>query len=147
MQRRLQEAGTYHVIAISGGNIAIVGGLLLGAFRIGDLLGRAAMASAIVALALAVARPVVVLSVPSNQTTIVLAMDVSGSMCSSDIAPTRLDAAKDAAVAFVNRMMIEALRREASDIHVEPERNGAVLRYRVDGVLRVFPAPPPDLVP
>src|SRR6185295_17849419 len=29
VQRRLQEAGTYHVIAISGGNIAILAGLLL----------------------------------------------------------------------------------------------------------------------
>ena len=33
VQRRLQEAGTYHVIAISGGNIAILAGLLLSAFR------------------------------------------------------------------------------------------------------------------
>lgn len=32
-ERRLQEAGTYHVIAISGGNIAILAALLLGAFR------------------------------------------------------------------------------------------------------------------
>ena len=30
VQRRLQEAGTYHVIAISGGNIAILAGLMLG---------------------------------------------------------------------------------------------------------------------
>jgi competence protein ComEC len=50
VQRRLQEAGTYHVIAISGGNIAIVAGLLLGGFRIAGVLGRAAMASAILAL-------------------------------------------------------------------------------------------------
>jgi type IV pilus assembly protein PilB len=51
------------------------------------------------------------------------------------------------AVAFVNRMMVEALRREASDIHVEPERDSAVLRYRIDGVLRLFPAPPFELMP
>jgi competence protein ComEC len=50
VQRRLQEAGTYHVIAISGGNIAILAGLLLGLFRVGGWLGRAAMLSAIVAL-------------------------------------------------------------------------------------------------
>ncbi len=30
VERRLQEAGTYHVIAISGGNIAILAGLVLG---------------------------------------------------------------------------------------------------------------------
>ena len=50
VQRRLQEAGTYHVIAISGGNIAILAGLLVSLFRIGGWLGRAAMVSAIVAL-------------------------------------------------------------------------------------------------
>jgi Ca-activated chloride channel family protein len=61
----------------------------------------ALLATAVAALAVAVARPVVVLSVPSNQTTMVLAMDVSGSMCSTDIAPTRLQAAMDSAVNFV----------------------------------------------
>jgi competence protein ComEC len=33
-ERRLQEAGTYHVIAISGGNIAILAAILLGLFRL-----------------------------------------------------------------------------------------------------------------
>ncbi len=55
VQRRLQEAGTYHVIAISGGNIGILAGVLLGAFRIAGWLGRTAMACAI-ALLLAYAR-------------------------------------------------------------------------------------------
>src|SRR5205823_10017508 len=50
VQRALQEAGTYHVIAISGGNIAILAGLLVGAFRLGGVLGPTAMASAIVLL-------------------------------------------------------------------------------------------------
>lgn len=50
VQRRLQEAGTYHVIAISGGNIAILAGLTLVGFRVAGMLGRAAMLSAIVAL-------------------------------------------------------------------------------------------------
>jgi competence protein ComEC len=34
VERRLQEAGTYHVIAISGGNIAILAGLVLGALHL-----------------------------------------------------------------------------------------------------------------
>jgi competence protein ComEC len=50
VQRRLQEAGTYHVIAISGGNIAILAGLLLGVFRLGGYLGRAAMIAVVVTL-------------------------------------------------------------------------------------------------
>jgi competence protein ComEC len=50
VQRRLQEAGTYHVIAISGGNIAILAGLLIGAFKFGGWFGRTAMLSAIAVL-------------------------------------------------------------------------------------------------
>jgi competence protein ComEC len=50
VQRRLQEAGTYHVIAISGGNIAILAGLLLTGFRFAGWLGRTAMVSSIVVL-------------------------------------------------------------------------------------------------
>jgi competence protein ComEC len=50
VQRRLQDAGTYHVIAISGGNIAILAGLMLAGFRLAGMLGRAASVSAIAAL-------------------------------------------------------------------------------------------------
>ena len=39
--------------------------------------------------------------VPSNSTTIMLAMDVSGSMCSTDVEPNRLTVAQKAAVAFI----------------------------------------------
>ena len=35
VERRLQEAGTYHVIAISGGNIAILAGLCIFLLRVG----------------------------------------------------------------------------------------------------------------
>jgi competence protein ComEC len=51
VQRALQEAGTFHVIAISGGNIAILAGVLLTGFRIGGRLGPPAMAVAMAALA------------------------------------------------------------------------------------------------
>jgi competence protein ComEC len=50
VRTRLQEAGTYHVIAISGGNIAILAGLTLALFRVAGLLGPAAMLTAIVGL-------------------------------------------------------------------------------------------------
>lgn len=43
VERRLQESGTYHVIAISGGNIAILAGLTVAVFKFAGLLGRAAM--------------------------------------------------------------------------------------------------------
>jgi len=44
--QRLQEAGTYHVIAISGGNVAILAGLTLWVFRVAGMLGRVATLSA-----------------------------------------------------------------------------------------------------
>ena len=50
VQRRLQEAGTYHVLAISGGNIAILAGLMLAAFRLAGMLGRTAMIVSVVVL-------------------------------------------------------------------------------------------------
>ncbi len=42
VQQSLQQAGTYHVIAISGGNIAILAGLMLAGFRWAGALGRTA---------------------------------------------------------------------------------------------------------
>jgi Ca-activated chloride channel family protein len=52
-------------------------------------------------LIVALARPAAIVSVPAGQTTIILAIDVSGSMCSTDIAPTRLEAAEAAAASFI----------------------------------------------
>jgi Ca-activated chloride channel family protein len=57
--------------------------------------------AAIASLIIAFGRPVAVVAVPTNQTTIILAMDVSGSMCSGDIPPNRLQAAQAAAVSFI----------------------------------------------
>lgn len=56
---------------------------------------------ALVSLIIAFGRPVAVVAIPTNQTTIILAMDVSGSMCSGDIAPNRLQAAETAAISFI----------------------------------------------
>lgn len=56
---------------------------------------------ALASLALAMGRPVATVSIPSNKATIILAMDVSRSMCATDIPPNRLEAAKDAAQAFI----------------------------------------------
>jgi Ca-activated chloride channel family protein len=55
----------------------------------------------ITSLILAFSRPVVSLNVPTGQTMIIMAMDVSLSMCASDIPPNRLSAAKDAALSFI----------------------------------------------
>jgi len=56
---------------------------------------------AIAALLLAAARPAAVITLPSQQETIILAIDVSGSMRAADVLPDRITAAKEAAKAFV----------------------------------------------
>lgn len=50
VEQRLQEAGTYHVIAISGGNIAILAGLILGSLWAVRIRGGWAASAAIAAL-------------------------------------------------------------------------------------------------
>ena len=59
---------------------------------------------AMAALLVAAARPVAVMTLPSNQQTIILAMDVSGSMRATDVQPNRLVAAQNAAKAFLNEL-------------------------------------------
>jgi Ca-activated chloride channel family protein len=56
---------------------------------------------ALTGLVFALGRPVATILVPSNKATVILAMDVSRSMCSTDIPPNRLEVAKDAALSFV----------------------------------------------
>ena len=56
---------------------------------------------AIATLAVAAGRPAAVISLPSAQRTVVLSMDVSGSMRATDVLPDRFTAAKEAAKAFV----------------------------------------------
>ena len=57
----------------------------------------------LVSLNVALSRPTATVVVPSGQATIMLAVDVSRSMCSTDIPPNRLKAAKAAVLSFVDR--------------------------------------------
>ena len=59
---------------------------------------------AIAAMLIAAARPMAVVALPSNQQTIILAMDVSGSMRATDVQPNRLVAAQEAAKAFMKEL-------------------------------------------
>src|SRR5574338_1290002 len=56
---------------------------------------------ALTSLVFALGRPVATVVIPSNKATVMLAVDVSLSMCSTDIPPNRLEVAKDAARDFV----------------------------------------------
>jgi Ca-activated chloride channel homolog len=61
----------------------------------------ALLLTAVTALLIAAARPAAVITLPSAEKTVVLAIDVSGSMRAADVLPDRITAAKEAAKAFV----------------------------------------------
>jgi len=57
-----------------------------------------------------------------------------------------LESAEDAPVIrIVNMILVEALRKGASDIHIEPFEKQLRLRYRIDGILHEMPSPPKAL--
>lgn len=55
------------------------------------------------------------------------------------------DAGEAPVIRIVNSILIEALRKGASDIHIEPMEKSVRLRNRVDGVLYESPSPPKNL--
>jgi Ca-activated chloride channel family protein len=60
--------------------------------------------AAIAALLIGLARPTMVMAVPREDATVILTMDVSGSMKATDVSPTRLGAAREAALNFINQL-------------------------------------------
>ena len=48
-------------------------------------------------------------------------------------------------VKFVNKVLVDAIKRGASDIHFEPFENTYRVRFRMDGILRAVTSPPPRM--
>jgi Ca-activated chloride channel homolog len=67
-------------------------------------LPAAALALAMTAVLVGVARPHATLSEPREEATVVLALDISRSMTATDVQPTRLAAAQDAARRFLEQV-------------------------------------------
>ncbi|MCS7235278.1 MAG: VWA domain-containing protein [Armatimonadota bacterium] len=63
---------------------------------------------ALAAVAVGLARPTLPLHLPVREAAVALSIDVSGSMRSQDMRPNRLEAAKEAARAFVRRLPADA---------------------------------------
>jgi Ca-activated chloride channel family protein len=95
LRRRRRRAITYSSIA-----------LLRAAVSPGSRWRRhlpiAALLASIAVLAVASARPQITSDVPAGKTAIILALDESGSMCSTDLLPDRLTVAQSAAREFVD---------------------------------------------
>jgi len=45
-------------------------------------------------------------------------------------------------VRLVNEILLEAIEIRASDVHIESQASGVVIRYRIDGILHAQPVPP-----
>lgn len=101
-------------------------------------LPAAFLLTSLVALAIGSARPTVNLQVPLSRTSIILTLDVSLSMCSTDVEPNRLAVAQDAARQFVEgrddgtQIGIVAFGGTA-ELIVPPTNDTAELVEAVDG--------------
>jgi Ca-activated chloride channel family protein len=82
-------------------SIALVRAALPGRTRWSRLVPSLLLLLGFATLGIGAARPQATVPVASNSTTIMLAMDVSGSMCSTDVDPNRITVAQKAAIAFV----------------------------------------------
>jgi Ca-activated chloride channel family protein len=94
---------------------------------------------AIAALVLALARPSMMVAVPREQATIILTMDISGSMEALDVEPSRLAAAQKAASDFVDQLPSTfkvglVAFSTAPRVVVEPTTDRAVLHHALDNL-------------
>jgi general secretion pathway protein E len=67
--------------------------------------------------------------------------DATTAAVDDDIESLRDLASGAPVVRAVNSLLEKAMELRASDIHIEPFRDGLVIRMRVDGLLRAIPAP------
>lgn len=100
--------------------------------------------ASIVSLIVAASRPQAVIAVPINKTSIILALDVSLSMCSSDVLPNRLTVAQNVA-AITGEQYYQAqdagqLKKVFENLPPRPgdarQRNGGECRLRGHGRAR-----------
>jgi type IV pilus assembly protein PilB len=73
------------------------------------------------------------------------ALEVTGGDEGPDDKVTRDDVEDAPIVRFVNKLMLDAIRRGASDIHFEPYEKMYRVRFRMDGVLKEIAQPPVQL--
>ncbi len=82
-------------------SVAMVRAALPGRTRWTRRIPAALLVLGIATLGVGAARPQATVPVASNSTTIMLAFDTSGSMCSTDVSPNRITVAQEAAIRFI----------------------------------------------
>jgi Ca-activated chloride channel family protein len=103
----------------------------------------ALLALGLAVLAVGAARPQATVPVPSSSATIMLALDVSGSMCSTDVKPNRIAAAEQAAADFIKsqtggpRIGLVAFASTAV-VLVPPTTDTKLLTDALDGLTTSF---------
>ena len=96
--------------------------------------------AAIGGLLFALARPTMLVNVPREDATVILGIDVSGSMTAVDVSPTRLAAATSAATAFLDqlpagvRVGLVAFSSQPRTL-VEPTADRQAVRTAIDGLV------------
>ncbi len=58
--------------------------------------------------------------------------------------PATIDPNQGPVIDFVNQVLIRAVSERASDVHIEPTRDGVRIRFRVDGMLHDAMSAPPS---
>jgi len=72
-------------------------------------------------------------------------LEVTSDENAPDEGVERADVEDAPIVRFVNKVMLDAIKRGASDIHFEPYERSYRIRFRLDGVLKEVAAPPVQL--
>ena len=97
MQRRRRR------FAVRYSSLSLVREAIPAQSRLRRYLPLALFLLALASLVVGLARPTTVTTVPAGRATVMLALDVSRSMLANDILPSRLEAAKEAALSFIQR--------------------------------------------
>jgi len=96
---------------------------------------------AIAILIISIARPQAEVSIPKLEGTVILTFDVSGSMAADDLKPTRMEAAKAAAVEFVNKqpanILIGVVAFSDGGLSIQPPTNDKAAT--LDTIYRLVP--------
>lgn len=124
--------------AVAFSSIALIRAAMPSKKRWRTLLPLALFLAAIASLGVGSARPQAAVKVPIGRTSIILALDVSRSMCVSDVPPNRLTVAQDAARRFIadqpgsTRIGIVAFAGYA-ELAVPPTTDKRALTAAIDG--------------